>query len=42
VVVLIEMMAGIRAKRTGRELVFQTMFGGVLGLLIIVLRLTLH
>jgi hypothetical protein len=42
VVVLIETLAGIRAKRTGRELVFQTMFGGVLGLLIIVLRLTLH
>jgi hypothetical protein len=42
VVVLIEMLAGIRAERTGRELVFQTMFGGLLGLLIIVLRLTLH
>ena len=42
VVVLIETLAGIRAKRTGRELVFQTMFGGLLGLLIIVLRLTLH
>jgi len=42
VVMLIEVMAGMRAKRTGRELVFQTLFGGLLGLLIIVLRLTLH
>jgi hypothetical protein len=42
VVMLIEVMAGIRAKRTGRELALQTLFGGLLGLLIIVLRLTLH
>jgi len=42
VVMLIEVMAGVRAERTGRELTFQTLFGGLLGLLIIVLRLTLH
>lgn len=42
VVMLIEVLAGLRAKRTGRELVFQTAFGALLGLLIIVLRLTLH
>jgi len=42
VVMLIEVLAGVRAKRTGRELVFQTAFGALLGLLIIVLRLTLH
>jgi hypothetical protein len=42
VVMLIEVMAGVRAKRTGRELLFQTAFGALLGLLIIVLRLTLH
>ena len=42
VVMLIEVMAGVRAERTGRELAFQTLFGGLLGLLIIVLRLTLH
>ena len=42
VVVLIEVLAGVRAKRTGRELAFQTLFGCLLGLLIIVLRLVLH
>jgi hypothetical protein len=42
VVVLIEVLAGVRAKRTGRELAFQTLFGCLLGLLIIVLRITLH
>ena len=41
-VVLIEVMAGVRAKRSGRELVFQTLFGALLGLLIIALRLVLH
>jgi hypothetical protein len=39
---LIEVLAALRAKRTGRELVFQTLFGAFLGLLIILLRLTLH
>jgi hypothetical protein len=41
-VVAIEILAGVRADRTGRELMFQMMFGCLLGLLIIVLRLTLH
>jgi positive regulator of sigma E activity len=41
-VVLIEMLAAVRAKRTGRELALQTLFGALLGLLIIVLRLVLH
>jgi hypothetical protein len=41
-VVLIETIAAVRAKRTGRELALQAMFGGLLGLLIIVLRLVLH
>lgn len=41
-VVLIEMLAAVRAERTGRELVAQTLFGALLGLLIIVLRLVLH
>ncbi len=41
-VVLIEILAAVRAKRTGRELVLQTLFGALLGLLIIVLRLVLH
>ena len=42
VVTLIEVMAGGRAKQTGRELVLQTLFGALLGLLIIALRLVLH
>ncbi|HEY1516432.1 MAG TPA: hypothetical protein VGF91_08440 [Solirubrobacteraceae bacterium] len=41
-VVLIEVVAGVRAKQTGRELLFQTLFGALLGLLIIALRLILH
>jgi tetrahydromethanopterin S-methyltransferase subunit G len=41
-VVLIELVAGLRAKQTGRELLLQTLFGAVLGLLIIALRLILH
>lgn len=41
-VMLIEVMAGVRAKQSGRELVLQTLFGAFLGLLIIVLRLVLH
>ena len=42
VVTLIEVMAGVRAKQSGRELVLQTLFGALLGLLIIALRLVLH
>ena len=41
-VVLIEVVAGIRAKQSGRELLLQALFGAVLGLLIIALRLILH
>lgn len=41
-VVLIEIMAAVRAERTGRELAMQALFGALLGLLIIVLRLVLH
>jgi hypothetical protein len=35
-------MAGVRAKQSGRQLLFQTLFGALLGLLIIALRLVLH
>jgi hypothetical protein len=41
-VAAIEILAGVRADRTGRELAFQSLFGCLLGLLIILLRLTLH
>jgi hypothetical protein len=41
-VVVIEVAAGIRAKQSGRDLVKQTLFGAVLGLMIIALRLILH
>jgi hypothetical protein len=39
---LLEVAAGVRAKQTGPELLLQTLFGAVLGLLIIALRLVLH
>ncbi len=42
VVMLLEVAAGVRAKQSGRELVLQTLFGALLGLLIIALRLVLH
>lgn len=42
VVMLIEVVAGVRAKQSGRDLVLQTLFGALLGLLIIALRLVLH
>jgi hypothetical protein len=41
-VVLIEVVAGLRAKQSGRELAEQILFGVMLGLLIIALRLILH
>jgi hypothetical protein len=41
-VMVIEVAAGVRAKQSGRELVLQALFGGLLGLLIIALRLVLH
>lgn len=41
-VMLIEVVAGLRAKQSGRDLVLQALFGAVLGVLIIALRLVLH
>ena len=41
-VMLIEVMAGLRAKQSGRELLLQAVFGALLGVLIIALRLILH
>ena len=41
-VAIVEIVAGVRAKQTGRDLVLQTLFGVVLGVLIIALRLLLH
>ena len=41
-VVLLELVIGVRAGVTGRELVKQTVFGAVLGLLVIALRVVLH
>ena len=42
VIVLLELAAGLRAKQSGLELVVQTLFGAMLGVLIIALRLVLH
>jgi hypothetical protein len=41
-VVVIELVAGIRAELTGRELVGQTALGALLGCLVIVVHLILH
>jgi hypothetical protein len=41
-IVIIELVAGVRAELRGRELVLQTMVGALLGLIIILLRLVLH
>ena len=41
-VLLIEVVAGLRAKQSGRGLAVQILFGAMLGLLIIALRLILH
>ena len=41
-VVLIELVAGLRAEESGRELAAQTALGALLGALVIVLRLVLH
>jgi hypothetical protein len=40
-IVIIEIVAGLRAKQAGKRLALQVMFGAVLGLLIISLRLVL-
>lgn len=37
-----EVAIGVRARLTGRELLRQTAFGVVLGLLVIALRVLLH
>lgn len=41
-VVTIEVLIGVRAELTGRQLVLQSAFGAFLGLLIIALRIVLH
>ena len=41
-VLLIEVVAGLRAKQSGHELAVLILFGAMLGLLIIALRLILH
>jgi hypothetical protein len=42
IVVATEVLIGVRADQTGRELVVQTSFGILLGLLVIALRVLLH
>ena len=41
-IVAIEVVAGVRAKQSGRHLAGQISVGALLGLLIIALRVTLH
>ena len=41
-IVALEIVAGVRTQLTGRELVEQTVFGVVLALLVIALRVVLH
>jgi hypothetical protein len=41
-IVLVEVVAGLRAGLTGRELAFQTAIGALFGLLVIALKLVLH
>jgi hypothetical protein len=41
-VVIVELVAGLRAGQSGRKLAVQTSLGGLLGLLIIALRLVFH
>jgi hypothetical protein len=42
IVIATEIVIGLQAKLTGRELVRQTVFGAILGLLIVALRVLLH
>lgn len=42
VILLIEVIAGIRAEQSGHDLLLQSLLGAVLGLLVIGLRLVLH
>jgi hypothetical protein len=41
-IVVFELIAGVRAKLTGFELVIQTLMGAALGCLVIALKLVLH
>jgi len=41
-IVIIELVIGLRADLAGRELVIQTLFGALLGMLVIALRVVLH
>lgn len=41
-ILIIEVLAGVRAEQRGRDLVVQTVLGAILGMLIVVLRLVLH
>jgi hypothetical protein len=42
IIVMIEVIAGLRARLTGRQLFVQTLAGGVLGALVLLLRVILH
>jgi hypothetical protein len=41
-IILVEIIAGLRARLTRREMIGQTLLGAGLGLLVLVLRLVLH
>jgi hypothetical protein len=41
-IVIIELVIGVRAQLSGRDLVLQTAFGAMLGLLVLALRVVLH
>jgi len=41
-IVIIELVIGVRAQLSGRDLVLQTAFGALLGLLVLALRVVLH
>jgi hypothetical protein len=41
-IVIIELVVGLRAHLTGRQLIMQTGFGALLGLLVLTLRIVLH
>ena len=41
-IVIIELVIGVRAQLSGRDLVLQTVFGALLGLLVLALRVVLH
>jgi hypothetical protein len=41
-IITVELVIGVRAQLSGRELLHQSLLGALLGLLVIVLRVTLH